>query len=97
MEKSIVWLNLIRFGLENHSFFIKLKITKNSSHNGLTNLLSSRSSTMDSFYSSIKYNNNMVKDFVADALETEKLSKLKLTFFSVNGKYKIFQTKPDQT
>ena len=44
----------------------------------------------------MKYNDNMVKDFVADALETEKLSKLKLTFFSVNGKYKIFQTKPDQ-
>ena len=77
MEESIVWLSLIRFGLENHSFFIKLKITKNCSHNGLTNLFSSRASTMDIFYSTIKYNNNMVKDFVADALKTEKLAQLK--------------------
>ena len=77
MEESIVWLNLIRFGLENHSFFIKFKITKNSSHNGLTNLLNSRTSIMDSSYISKKYNNYMVKDFVADALETEKCSQLK--------------------
>ena len=95
-EESIVWLNLIRFGLENHEFFIKLKITKNSSHNGLTNLFSSRASTMDSFYSSIKYNNNMVKDFVADALESENLSQLKSSIFSVNGKCWISQTKPDK-
>ena len=27
--------------------------------------------------STIKYNNNMVKDFVADALKTEKLAQLK--------------------
>ena len=43
-----------------------------SSHNGLTNLLSPRASTKDSSYIIIKYNDNMVKDFVADALETEK-------------------------
>ena len=51
---------------------------------------------MDSSYIIIKYNDNMVKDFVADALETEKWSQLKKTMFSVNGKCRVFQTKNDQ-
>ena len=51
---------------------MKLKITRISNHNGLTNLLSSKASTMDSSDISIKYHDDMVKDFVAYALKTEK-------------------------
>ena len=43
-----------------------------------------------------KYNNNMVKDFFANALETEKLSQLNFFKNSANGKYKIIQTKHDK-
>ena len=51
---------------------MKLKITRISNHNGLTNLLSSKASTMDSSDISIKYHDDMVKDCVAYALKTEK-------------------------
>ena len=51
---------------------MKIKLTGISSHNGLTNLLSSRASTMESSQISIKYHDDMVKDFVADAFKTEK-------------------------
>ena len=58
--------------MENHSFVMKLKITRISNRNGLTNLLSSKESTMDSSDISIKYHDDMVKDCIAYALKTEK-------------------------
>ena len=82
-RESWKWKNLL-YGLFVYQvwfgkslIFHKIKKHKNSSHNGLTNLLSSRAPTMDSSYISIKYHDDMVKDFVEDALKTEKWAQLK--------------------
>ena len=85
MEESIVWLNFDQVWLGKSLICYKIKITKKSCHNGLTNLLSSRASLMDRSYISIKYDDNMVKYFVADALETQKKITTKINIFLKMG------------